>query len=117
MLVGQNRIGIFFYLFRRFKISFIRPIVVVFTIVSRVFTTDGRPRIVNPATVIVHQVFARRVDQKVPSIVLSKDAGTIMQQIPTHEFVVPSLFWCVDRQSEVTTAFRRAIIAKDFARF
>ena len=46
MLVGQNRIGIFFYLFRRFKISFIRPIVVVFTIVSRVFTTDGRPRIV-----------------------------------------------------------------------
>lgn len=79
MFVGQNRVRIFFDLFRRFKISFVRPIVIVFTIIRRVFTTNGRPSIVNSATMIVHQVFARCVDQQVPSVAFGKDAGTIMQ--------------------------------------
>ena len=84
-------------LFSGFEVLVIRPAVFVFASVGGVFAADLRSSFIDPAPMVILKVFADRVYQEVPGVVLDKDRGPFMKQKPANKFIFPKGFGLVDR--------------------
>ena len=108
----EHRIGVFVDLLWRLEIFLVAPIVLELTLVRRVVPADLRSCLVDSTSVIITQVLARRVDQKVPIFPLDKYRCTIVQQVPSHEIEVPARDGLVNRKSEVVATLCGAVLAE-----
>ena len=111
-LRAKKCVGVLIDLFRGFKVLFVAPIVFEFTFIGRVIAADLRSSLVDAAPKIVPQMFASRVNQQIPVVIVDEHGCPIVQQIPAHEVKIPTIDWFVDGQREIVTALRGAIIAK-----
>ena len=81
-LGSKHGVGVFVDLLRRFEVNRVTPIVVEFAFFGRILAAYLRSSFVNPATMIVLQVFASCVYEQIPGVFIDKHAGPIVQQIP-----------------------------------
>ena len=105
---AKHGLCVFCYLFGRFPIVIIDPILVVLALVGRVGATDLGASFVDTAEAVGLQVLARRVDYQIPVATLNKNARPLVQQEPSHVVKVAPSGWLVHRQGKVAAAFRCA---------
>lgn len=113
-LWAKQRVGVLVNLFGAFKVFFVAPVIFELAFIRRVITTNLRSRFVDAATVIVAQMFAGRVNEQVPRFVVDENAGTVMQQIPTHEIEVATIDRFIDGECKIVTALGGAVFAQVF---
>jgi hypothetical protein len=63
------------------------------------------------------QMFASRMDQQKPVVVLGKDRCMLMQQVPPDVIKVRRSFWAINAHRKIAAAFGGAVIAKNLALF
>ena len=98
------------------KVPIISERVLELALVGCVFPADLRSRVIDPASVIVLQMLAGRVDQQIPRPTFYKNRRTIVKQIPPHKIEIAFGLGRVDRQREIPTAFGRAMFTQILAR-
>ena len=106
--------GVLPHLFGGFEIEVVRVVALVFAVVGRVLAADLRAGLVYAAHVVRLQMFANRVDQEVPIVVVLEDTRPIVKQIPADVFEVFELLGSIDRQGEIAAALGGAVLAEDF---
>jgi hypothetical protein len=114
---AEHCLGVFGDLLRRLEILVVDPALFILAGVGRVFATNVGTRLIDPAHLVVAQMFALRVDQQIPGIVIDEDRRTIVEQIPADVLEVLPFLGRIDRKSEIPTAFRRTIHAQIFVGF
>jgi len=112
----ENRFAILLNLFRRFEVMIVSPQVIILAVLGRVFAADLRPSFIDAATVVGLQVFAPRVHQQVPGIILGKNSSPLVKQIPANVVEIFNLSRRIDGQCEITATLGRAEIAQDLPR-
>ena len=57
-------------------------------------------------------MFAGRMHQQIPNVVIDEHARPIMKQIPTHKVKITTFGRFIDRERKVVTALRGAVFAQ-----
>lgn len=106
--------GVLVDLFGGLEIPLVAPIVFELALGGGVLTANLGPGLVDSAPIVILKMFTRGVDEQVPGFFIDEHRRPIMQQIPANEVKIFPRNGFVDRQSEIVTTFRRAVIAQVF---
>lgn len=109
------RFGVLGDLFGCLEVHFVDSILVEFAVIGQVIAADLGTRVVDPASMIRLQVFAGGMHEEVPDVVLDKNGGSIVEQVPTHEVEILFAAGLFDGEGKVTAALGRAVIAEAFS--
>ena len=85
---------VFLNLFGCFEVGVIRIAVVILTFIGCVIAADLGTRFIDAASMIVLKMFALRVNQQEPDIVLDEQAGSIVHHEPSQVLEVIKIRWC-----------------------
>lgn len=114
-LGGQDGLGVFFNLVRRFEEHVVTRIDVVLAAVGRVAATNVRSRFVDAAAVVGQQMLAVCKHLNVPVVSIHEDGRLAVHQEPADVVVVLPSCRFRDAEGVVAAALRRAIAAKELA--
>lgn len=98
-----------------FEVHFVDGVFVEFAVIRRVVAANLRAGVIDSASVVGLQVFARGMHEQVPNFVLDENGGAIVEEVPSHEVEVLMCGRFFDGECEVAAATRGAVIAKAFA--
>ena len=93
----KQSVRVFVQLLGCLEIFLVAPIVLKLTLIRCVIAADLGTRFIDAASMIVLKMFALRVNQQEPDIVLDEQAGSIVHHEPSQVLEVIKIRWCFNR--------------------